>query len=302
MFPNLFLLFINDLLSTTTNPIHSYADDSTLHMSSEFAAPPTGPALATSRSIIEASINHDLDSIAEWGTSNLVKFNRSKTQSTPFSLKKTLFNPKLNFDSGALVTGDSLSMLGLTFHTDLTWKIHITSLAKAASKKLGVLFRFRNYFNSRQLYTLYIGTIRPCMEYCSHIWGSSPGVELLDRVESKAFRLISSPPLTDPLPSLSLRRDVASLSLFYRYYFGRCSTELHNCIPTPLVRPRATRQASQAHKYSVALCQTRIERYSKSFFPAASVRWNSLPEEIFPDEYDICSFKRNVNRHLVSLI
>ena len=34
---------------------------------------------------------------------------------------------------------------------------------------------------------------------------------MLDRVQSNAFRLISSSTLTDSLPSLSLRRDVASL-------------------------------------------------------------------------------------------
>ena len=39
--PTLFLLFINDLLQSTKNPIHSYADDSTLHSSSSFNSPPS---------------------------------------------------------------------------------------------------------------------------------------------------------------------------------------------------------------------------------------------------------------------
>jgi hypothetical protein len=296
--PTLFLLFINDLLGTTANPIHSYADDSTLHMSSAFSAPPNQGTLRESRRLIEDAINHDMASIVEWGNSNLVKFNASKTQCTSFSLKKLQFLPQINFNNSAIETSNSLSMLGITFHSDLSWKTHITSLAKAASQKLGVLFRFRSYFTSNQLLTLYVGTIRPCMEYCSHIWGSSPGIKLLDRVEAKAFRLISSTPLTDHLPSLSMRREVAALSLFYRYYFGRCSAELHNCIPPPLVRPRSTRQATQSHKYSVVLYQTRIERYSKSFFPATSVRWNKLPEELFPVEYNLNIFKSNINRYL----
>merc|ERR1712002_519590 len=41
-----------------------------------------------------------------------------------------------------------------------------------------------------------------------------------------------------PHSTLSLRRKVASLSLVYRYYFGRCSLELASCIPPPLERPR----------------------------------------------------------------
>ena len=109
-------------------------------------------------------------------------------------------------------------MLGLSVSSDLRWKEHITSLAKAASKKLGVLFRFRNHFSSSQLKKLYVGTIRPCVEYCSHIWGEYAGTELLDKVQAKAIRLIASPALTDTLPLLSSRRKVGSLSLFYKYY------------------------------------------------------------------------------------
>ncbi len=39
--PTLFLLFINDLLSLTNCPIHSYADDTTLHYSTSFNRHPT---------------------------------------------------------------------------------------------------------------------------------------------------------------------------------------------------------------------------------------------------------------------
>ena len=130
------------------------------------------------------------------------------------------------------------------------WRDHIVQIAKSASKKLGVLFRCKQYFNSAQLFKLYTGFIRPCLEYCSHIWGSSPYTSLLDRVESKAIRLISDPFLTSTLDPLSLCRKVASLSLFYRYYFGHCSDELAACIPPPMARPRSTRQATFAHKNS----------------------------------------------------
>ena len=43
---------------------------------------------------------------------------------------------------------------------------------------------------------MHTGFIRPCLEYCSHIWGSSLYTSLLDRVESKAIRLIHDPSLT----------------------------------------------------------------------------------------------------------
>ena len=166
------------------------------------------------------------------------------------------------------------------------------------SKKLGVLFRCKQYFNSDQLFKLYTGFIRPCLEYCSHIWGSSPYTSLLDRIESKAIRLIGDPSLTSTLDPLSLRRKVASLSLFYRYYFGHCSDELATCIPPPMARPRSTRQATFAHNYCVELSNARINRFSDGFFPSTSHLWNSLPSSVFPASFNLPSFKRQVYHHL----
>ena len=50
------------------------------------------------------------------------------------------------------------------------------------------------------------------MEYVSHIWGGSTHTALLETVESRAFRLINSPALTNSLQSLSAGRIVASLT------------------------------------------------------------------------------------------
>merc|ERR1712035_176745 len=70
------------------------------------------------------------------------------------------------------------------------------------------------------------------MEYASHIWGGSTHTSLLNRVESKAFRLINSPPLTDCLQSLKIRRSVASLSIFYRFFMVTALLNLLTaCLP-----------------------------------------------------------------------
>ncbi len=83
--------------------------------------------------------------------------------------------------------------------------------------------------------------------------GGSTHAALLDRVESKAIRLISSPPLTNCLPSLKLRRSVASLAIFYRYFHANCSYDLPNCMPPLLQRPQCTRLSTLAHPYTVQI-------------------------------------------------
>ena len=292
--PTLFLLFINDLLHATASDIHSFADDSNLHKSSSFQCQPSSNARSQSRLAMSSTINSDLQSISEWGTRNLVKFNTSKTQLLTISLS----NYPIIFEDSEIPSLNSVNILGLQISSSLSWRDHIVQIAKSASKKLGVLFRCKQYFNAAQLFKLYTGFIRPSLEYCSHIWGSSPYTSLLDRIESKAIRLIGDPSLTSTLDPLSLRRKVASLSLFYRYYFGHCSDELATCIPPPMARPRSTRQATFAHNYCVELSNARINRFSDGFFPSTSHLWNSLPSSVFPASFNIPSFKRQVYHHL----
>ncbi|MPC44350.1 hypothetical protein E2C01_038023 [Portunus trituberculatus] len=148
--------------------------------------------------------------------------------------------------------------------------------------KLGVLRRLRQFFSPIQLLTLYKGLLRLCMEYSSHVWGDSTHAVLLDRVESKVFRLINSPPPTDCLQPLSQRRNIASFSIFYRYFHANCYTELANCKPPLLLRPCCTRLSFSFHPYSVQLPNARVNQYFQSFITFAGKLWNSLPASVFP--------------------
>ena len=152
---------------------------------------------------MSSTINSDLQSISEWGTRNLVKFNTSKTQLLTISLSNTPSNYPIIFKDSEIPPLNSVKILGLQISSSLSWRDHIFQIAKSALKKMGVLFRCQQYFNSAQLFKLYTGFIHPCLEYCSHIWGSSPYTSLLDKVESKAMHLIGDP-LTSTLDPLWL--------------------------------------------------------------------------------------------------
>ena len=203
--PNLFLLFINDFLHASDSGVRSFADDSTLHKSSSFQCQPSSNARSQSRLAMSSTINLDLQSISEWGTCNLVKFNTSKTQLLIISLSNTPSNFPSIFEDSEILPLNSINILGIQISSSLSWRDHIVQIAKSASKKLGFLCRCKQYFNSAQLFKLYIGFICPCLEYCSHIWGSSPYTSLLDRVESKAY-----PPDRRPLLDLDSRPSVSS--------------------------------------------------------------------------------------------
>ncbi len=134
------------------------------------------------------------------------------------------------------------------------------------------------------------------------MWGGSTHTALLDGVESKAFRLISSPPLTSCLLPLKSCCSVASLSIFYPYFHANCSSELANCMPPLLPRPRCTRLSSQAHSYTDQTPYARVNQYLLSFLPVTGKLWNSLPASVFPPVYDLNAFKRGVSRHVCNQI
>ena len=218
-----------------------------------------------------------MQSISEWGTRNLVKFSKSKTQLFTISLSNNPSDYPILSEDSEILPLDSINILGLQISSSLSWGDHIVQIAKSASKKLGVPFWCKQYFNSVQLFRLYTGFICSCLKYCSYIWDTSPFTSLLDRVESKVICSIGDPSSTSTLDPLSLRCKVASLSLFYCYYFGHCSDELAACVPPTVARPRSTCQASFAHNYCVELSNARINQFSDGFFPSTSRLWNSLP-------------------------
>ena len=196
----------------------------------------------------------------------------------------------------------SFTQLGRSISSNLTWKPHINSIAKHASQKLGFPSRTRGYSSLSQILTIYKSQIRPSLEYCCHFWGGANKSSLhRDRVQSKAIRLINNPNLTNSLQSLSHRRLVADLSIFYRYFHGNCSQEIKNIIPDPVRRVRTTRSSTYSHPFQVTLPNSRTLSHKSSFIPRTSHLWNSLPLFTFPESYNLPSFKSNNKLDVVSL-
>ena len=205
-------------------------------------------------------------------------------------------------DGSVLEEKSSFKMLGLTFSCKLDWSSYIISIAKTASKKIGALIRSMKFFSPKVALYLYKSTIRPCMEYYFHVWAGAPGcyLVLLDKLQKRICRTVC-PSLATSLEALAHRRNVASLSLFYRYYFGKRSAQLAQMIPLPFSRGRSTRHSDRLHDFSVTIPRCYKDVYVSSFFPHTARLWNSLPIECFPLTYNLNGFKSRINRHLLTV-
>ena len=87
--------------------------------------------------------------------------------------------------------------------------------------------------------------------------------------------------------------NVATLSLFCRYCFGRCSSELAELFLLPYLSGRSTRYSNRLHDFSVTIVGCFNDVSLSSFFPCTARLWNSLPAECFPFTYYRNGFKRD---------
>lgn len=147
--------------------------------------------------------------------------------------------------------------------------------------KLDVLRRFIYLFTTAQLYK---GLIRPCMEYGSHVWGSSTHTALLDRVELQSIHLPSSRPLTDTLQSFIFAA-VLRHFLFCRYYNGHSFPDLSRCNAPSRLRELITRENLPSFIIFLSDCVMHNLLCNWCFLEQYT------PPSICPRDCDLLSFK-----------
>ena len=108
--------------------------------------------------------------------------------------------------------------------------------------------------------------------------------------------------LAASLEPLVHRRNVTSLSLFYRYYFARCSLELAQLVPLPFSRGRSPRYCDRLHVFSVTIPRCYKDVYVNSFFPRMAKLWISLPIECFSLVWREFQLKKKVRQNYIGQV
>ena len=249
-----------------------------------------------------SELESDLRDTVDGGRKWLVDFNAGKTQLVSFDQSKNTGAIDVKMNGSVLEEKTSFKMLGLTFSSKLDWGSYIVSIAKAVFKKIRALIRSIKFLSPEVALYFYKSTIPQCMEYCCHVWAGTPScyLQFLDKLQKRSCRTVG-PSLAASLEPLDHRRNVVSLSLFYRYYFGRCSSELAQLVPLPYSRGRSTHYSDRLHDFSVTIPRFYKVVYVNSFFPCTATLWNSLPIECFPLTYDLSGFMSRINRYLLTV-
>ncbi|CAH0398409.1 unnamed protein product [Chilo suppressalis] len=170
-------------------------------------------------------MNLDLDAVADWAKQNYLNLNHTKSKFMVIGSKAQVHKIHL-LNPQVSISGQVLE--------------HVVEV-----RNLDITFDGELRFESHAL-VLYL-------------------LDALDRLQRRAIRNIGDEEVTKHLEPLQLRRDVASLSAFYRLYHGECSEELFSFIlPSPFLQ-RTTRAGLHCHRLTVATIPTRTKKFGDSF-------------------------------------
>ena len=289
--PLLFLIYINDIADDLESFSRLFADDTSLSYSS------------SNTQLIEDKLNSDLVKLQQWSLSWLVDFNPLKTKAVFFTNQPNLNPPAILFNNQQVEIIDSHKHLGVHLSSDCKWGTHINSICSNALKQLGVLRKLKFTLSRSNLDKIYQTYILPLLEYGCELWDgcSSESNDKLEKIQHEAARIVTGLPKYASIESLFFetgweslkeRRERRKLSLFHRIHNKTAPSYLSDCL-TPLVSSLSNYNLRNRLDYSVPY--TRVDVFSKSYFPSTIRLWNNLDIEI-RNTPNISTFKRSLKR------
>lgn len=291
--PLLWNIYINDLLNLIPSA-RAYADDITVSIS----LVPGEEAYTTSR------LNSILRSLEAWGQRWQVTLAPHKTQLLLVS--RTDSHIHLIFNGTTLTQQQEINILGVTYDSKLTFRSHISQLARTAAGKLASLRRISWLLDCKGRQLLYKAQIRSTLEYACLAWGGAAPSHLstLDKIQRRAARIIwedEREPRT-PLDSLQHRRDVAGLTTLYKVQQCPASplTQLHQ----PLRRVEVNTRSVAASSGALEMPRSNTWHHQRQFVQVYTRWWNMFSASYMcPDDLSVAvcgvqKFKVSVNQWL----
>ena len=253
---------------------------------------------------LEAMVNEDLSSAADWLAENKLSLNIIKTNFMHFDLSRSnTGSPKLFIGSKPILNVKSQKFLGVIFDDKLSWKEHILSIISKLNSCLGATRRARPYLNTHSLFTIYYSLMQSHTQYCCETWGSweSRGnkviLQRLQAVCNKFFRLIYNLDSRDSVRGLIRENNVMNVNQLYNHSLGKTMHRAkQNTLPVPL---QSLFQICPTNSNLFLVKSSRIKRTQKSITQAGPKVWNCLPNALLV-ETEYKKFLSSMKRHVIN--
>ena len=176
--PLLFLVMINDALCDITIPYYKYVDDLTL--------------LECRTDCQESQLQCYLSKLNQWSHKNNMKLNPSKCLAMNVSFSRNQQLPGTYcIDNTQLPWVSSAKILGVIIQSNLKWDGHVSEIRKKCNRKLYMFRSIKQHgLSVDDLKTVYIGYIRPVLEYCAPVFNSGLTMcqrKCLEQIQKRVF-------------------------------------------------------------------------------------------------------------------
>ena len=299
--PLLFILYVNDIVNTTSLlELILFADDTTLL----FSHPDIASKVDT--------INNELKEICNWFKANKLSVNASKTnymvlgtqnntskfgqlnhndksENLQSNSSSNADNVQLNIilDDVSLDRVNSTKFLGVIIDENLTWKKHVDAISKTISRNAGMLTKLKHFVPENILYTLYCTLILPYINYGNIIWGSAYKLYLVKifKLQKWAIRTISNSHYRSHTGPLFLKHNILNVYDTYKLNVGIFMYK-HHTNQLPSNYSTYFTKHIQTHNYSTRNAQDYVINKTKKAFSDRAIRncgpvfWNSLDKTI----------------------
>ena len=231
----------------------------------------------------EIALQNDLGQVSNWCKTWLLSLNIQKCKVIRFGKGRS--SPKYTVWDGlqqhAIEAVSEEKDLGVIFDQNLTFRSHIESKVKAASRVLALIGHSFKYLDKKTFITLYKSLVRPHLEYCSPIWNPylrnlSDSIEKIQKRATKLVYRFDEISYEDRLWSLDLP------SLEFRRLREDIITAFKICKFYPDLKyifSFQTRQGLRGHEFSFQKERIVSRVSGNSLQNRLFETWNGLPQE-----------------------
>ena len=280
--PLLFLIYINDLPSSTELKSVIFADDTNLLIS--------GNSL---RQIVD-TLNSELSLVSDFFKANQLKLNAKKTKMVCFWKKgqpPDMSNVVVMLDGEILNFEEEAVFLGLTLDSNLNWEKHCTKVANKISRNNSLINRMKNFLPPSSLKLLYNSFIQPHIQYGQAVWGGCSGQnkQRIITIQKRAIRTVTK---SFHLAHTEPRMKKMQLLNFDDLYKQQCILLCHDCIngraPQQIANLLVSEQTTNlyptrnrtANPLNLKIPNLKTRVGSNSFQVKGPAAWNEIATEI----------------------
>ena len=297
--PQLFLIYVNDMVTSVDCRLSLYADDSALLFAH------------SDPNVIASRLSTELSNCKRWLVDNKLSLHIGKTECMLFGTKRKLKGVRdfrIDCDGTLVERVSSVKYLGVQLDGSLSGAEHVGDVLKTCTGRLSFLYRNKAFldFNCRRI--LCASLIQPYIDYCCSAWYGGLSVSLknrLDVTQRKMVRFVNGMDLREHVGKVELLR-LSWLSIPDRVTYFRLihlfkvwhrtapSYLVDSFTPVSVIHSHNTRGSSHNFQMSRDLGNVR-----NGFTFLASKEWNALPDELKLIS-ELRVFKKRLKEYLFS--